>query len=129
MVSGCISGRLLFALLLALLGIGVQPVEPAQAASAAEIASLTDFYNDLGGPGWTTNTNWVNGGDPCDPILPWHGVTCDAGGNVIEITLGSNNLAGNLDLVDLSGLTNLREVELSCCVVPGKCFGVTVKVY
>ncbi|MBN1122833.1 MAG: leucine-rich repeat domain-containing protein [Anaerolineae bacterium] len=103
---------LLVALLLALVFV-IAPVAPVEAAPSratdAERDSLMSIYNHLGGPGWATSTNW-GVGDPC--TNGWTGVTCDPGGNVTNVFLASNNLTGDIDNIDLSGLTSLTQIVL-----------------
>ena len=69
---------------------------------------LVDLYNATNGPGWTNNTGWLSGCDPCtgNGGNPWFGVTC-SNGRVIRIGLPTNNLSGTLP-PSLSALTNLH---------------------
>jgi uncharacterized repeat protein (TIGR01451 family) len=103
---------LLAALLLVFVFV-IAPAAPAEAAPSratdAERDSLMSIYNHLGGPGWATSTNW-GVGDPC--TNGWTGVTCDPGGNVTNVFLASNNLTGDIDNIDLSGLTSLTQIVL-----------------
>jgi uncharacterized repeat protein (TIGR01451 family) len=101
---------------------------PAQArplgATAAEIASLTSLYNALGGPGWTNHTNWLVG-DPC--TNNWYGVICDRTDmNVIEISMEVNGLVGNIDAVDLTGLSYLRVLSLQRDQIAGNIGGLNL---
>ena len=69
-----------------------------------ECEALVALYNSTGGPGWSTNTNWLATSEPC----LWHGVGC-SGGSVIQLILGSNQLSGTIpaELGNLSNLANL----------------------
>ena len=83
----------------------------AQAAlPASQIAALQAIYNSTNGAGWTTGTNWMNGGDPCASAAPWYGVTCDAGGaTVTSFGMYNNNLTGTLPALDaLADLENFN---------------------
>ena len=80
------------------------------ALPAPQIAVLHAIYNGTNGAGWTTRTNWMNGGDPCDSTTPWYGVTCDAGGaTVTSFGMYNNNLTGTLPALDaLADLENFN---------------------
>ena len=40
------------------------------------VEALRFLYETTGGPNWTRNDNWLNGGSPCDDAAPWFGVNC-----------------------------------------------------
>ena len=48
-----------------------------------DIDPLTDLYNATNGPGWTKNTNWLTGNNPCN----WWGITCNTNGRVSSVQL------------------------------------------
>jgi hypothetical protein len=55
---------------------------------ASEYAALVALYNSTGGPGWKDHNHWL------DPAAPsWHGVVV-SGGDVTQLDLTTNNLAG-----------------------------------
>ena len=81
-----------------------------KAASEEEILDLTNFYTSTGGSNWTTNTNWLNGGDPCDFNAIWFGVHCTLDGNVSAILLQQNNIVGSIPPLD--HLTSLSSFVL-----------------
>ena len=66
---------------------------------------MVALYESTNGAGWTNNTNWASEA----PLHLWHGVTVDADGRVIELSLQENGLRGELpaQLGDLSELRNL----------------------
>ena len=70
----------------------------------AECAALSDFAAALNYKGWKKARAWRTAASICT----WHGVTC-AGGRVVGLSLGDNNLKGSLpaSLGDLSRLTTL----------------------
>jgi Leucine-rich repeat (LRR) protein len=67
---------------------------------------LADLYNSTQGENWNTHSNWLGfSGTECT----WYGVICnDAGGEVIELDLNANNLAGSLPW-SLQNLTHLAD--------------------
>ncbi len=78
------------------------------AVPTAERDALVALYNATNGPGWTNNTNWLNG-DPCENN--WFGIGCDSTNTaVIGLILTSNGLSGALpaEIGDLSSLQTLR---------------------
>ncbi len=93
-------------ILIATLGAGVL----LHAASPAETDALRELYNQTGGSHWTHSENWLSG-DPCAYGNEWYGVTCDFYGNVTELDLHGNNLAGTLPN-ELGNLTNLVTLYL-----------------
>ena len=70
----------------------------------AECAALSDFAAALNYKGWKKARAWRTAASICT----WHGVTC-AGGRVVGLSLGDNNLKGSLpaSLGDLSRLATL----------------------
>lgn len=74
-----------------------------------EKSALMAIYNATGGTNWVDNTNW--GSDK--PLGEWYGVTTNANGNVVSITLYTNNLQGKipsdigfLEYLEILGLGN-----------------------
>jgi hypothetical protein len=55
---------------------------------------LTDMQFGVGTavPNWISATNWTTDTDYCT----WHGISCDASGNVVTIDLINNRLSGSL---------------------------------
>lgn len=77
--------------------------------------TLQEIYTSLGGSSWTSNTNWGSG-CPCDGG-DWYGLSC-SGGEISEIYLKNNNLAGSLpDSFDT--LTTVSDIKLSCNSITG----------
>jgi subtilisin family serine protease/Leucine-rich repeat (LRR) protein len=91
-----------------------QLINPVGFTSCAEVigttesqcSTLVNFFDTTGGPNWNDKTGWKQTNTPCT----WYGVTCDGAGNVIELELVRNNLAGKFP--DLSGLTELTRLYL-----------------
>ena len=52
---------------------------------------LLSLYNSCDGTNWKNNKNWL---DPEVDICHWFGISCNSGGSVDSILLGSNNLVG-----------------------------------
>ena len=72
------------------------------AEAEGERSVLENFYIELGGDKWKTNTNWYKTDvDICE----WYGITCTENGHVLQISLSDNNLDGIIP--DMSGLKYL----------------------
>ena len=74
---------------------------------AADSLVIVKLYNDLDGPNWNDNTNWLSG----EPISSWYGVSTDDSGRVTGLYLGENNLSSQLPS-EIGNLTNLTELWL-----------------
>ena len=65
-------------------------------AAASEREGLRKLFEATGGALWLRGASgpqqWLSNESACT----WYGITCNAGGNVIEINLGFNNLSGSL---------------------------------
>ena len=72
-----------------------------------DVEIMTGFYHDLGGDGWETKTNWLNG-NPCWNY--WHGVEC-TNGKIVSIALTHNKLNGTLPCM-LGCVSTLRRLYL-----------------
>ena len=81
-----------------MLGVAGQP------SLQDERAILQEFYQSTGGDFWTTNRNWNSA---TIGVCEWHGMTCDAAGNVIELTMVQNNVTGSIP-PSLYGLPHLE---------------------
>ena len=79
---------------------------------------LEILYHTTGGPGWSESENWLTDA----PLKRWHGVDTDAAGRVVELSLLSNGLKGQLppEIGGLGKLTNLTlgSTELSGPIPP-----------
>jgi hypothetical protein len=74
---------------------------------------MANFFETLGGRGWTESTKWMSSSSVCD----WFGISCDGDGNLVTLSLPRNQLQGSLDsrlglLQDLKSLT-LFENEIT----------------
>ena len=73
--------------------------------------ALVALYNATNGPGWTDNTNWLNGS-----VSNWHGISVE-GGRVTEIDLSGPNPFGNYLFgslpPEIQNLTALERLDLS----------------
>ena len=78
----------------------------AQTGSPSEDrASLVALYDATDGPNWTNNANWLSG----NALDTWYGVPTDASGRVTALSLGENQLNGQVppELDSLSSVTVL----------------------
>ena len=69
--------------------------------------ALTAFYHAMGGDNWTNNNGWLSQG----ALRHWHGVSTDADGRVVMLSLLDSNLAGTLPS-DLEKLERLEVLAL-----------------
>lgn len=72
----------------------------------ADSLALLALYHGTNGPGWNNSWNLK------EPVFFWSGVSLSAGGRVIGLQLGNNNLIGSLS-ADLGELSELRLLDLS----------------
>ncbi len=70
--------------------LGLPFCEITQDPQAAEKAALVALYEATDGPNWEIATNWLSN----LPLSEWHGVTTNTDGQVVELHLEFNNLAG-----------------------------------
>ena len=90
--------------------------EPKDAAvRERERRALTEFYEAQGGPDWIERDFW--GSDR--PVGEWHGVTTDADGYVVQLTIYDNNLTGPLSAA-VCGLSRLHTLHLSFNKISGE---------
>ena len=75
---------------------------------ALDRATLVALFNGTGGTGWTLATNWTSEA----PLADWHGVTTNAEGRVIELSLDRNGLTGAIP-AELGRLESLRSLSLA----------------
>ena len=69
---------------------------------------LVALYFATGGWNWQESDNWLTQ----VPLEEWYGVGTDSAGRVTDLSLGGNELAGEIPR-ELGGLTNLRDLYLS----------------
>jgi Leucine rich repeat len=89
-----------------------EPKDPAVRES--ERRALVEFYEALGGPDWIERDFW--GSDK--PVGEWHGVTTDAEGRVVQLTIYDNNLTGPLSPA-VCRLERLHTLHLSFNKIAG----------
>ncbi len=75
---------------------------------------LVLFYNSTRGPTWDVQTNWLTD----RPYGEWHGVVTDNAGNVVELVLPTNGLAGRPTPL-LDSLVHLRRLDLTSNFLDG----------
>ena len=88
------------------------------------MSALVDLYNSAGGTNWHWDKDYKNHGypwnitdwqnqNPCDPTIPWQGISCNAINNttstIIKLNLALHNLEGALpsSIANLTALTKL----------------------
>ena len=71
-------------------------------------AVLFAIYNATDGPNWANNTNWLSD----RPIGEWYGVSTDANGRVVDLSLRENELTGEIP-TELGSLSNLQRLDLA----------------
>lgn len=79
-----------------------------------ERRAMIEFYEALGGPDWIERDFW--GSDR--PVGEWHGVTTDAEGRVVQLTIYDNNLTGPLSPA-ICQLQRLHTLHLSFNKISG----------
>ena len=86
-------------------GIEVDHVTVSVTDDDTTLEILRDFYHGADGPNWTDNSNWLSS----RPLEEWHGITVNEDGQVTELVLDGNNLAGDLppEIGKLESLTRL----------------------
>ncbi|SMO50641.1 leucine-rich repeat domain-containing protein [Gracilimonas mengyeensis] len=72
----------------------------------ADSLALVAMYNATGGPNWNNNNNWLDG-----PLSTWEGVTTNAFGRVVELSLQYNYLSGQIPS-EIGDLDVLRILNL-----------------
>lgn len=104
-----IYGVLVFVLLL----FSMQHVQAA-ALNVADDAALVALYNATAGTGWTNKTGWSGTVGVMDTVTnPPYGVTFDGSARVTQVSLGNNNLVGDITALDLSGLSFTTTLSFS----------------
>jgi Leucine rich repeat len=83
-----------------------EPKDPA--SRERERQALTEFYDALGGPDWIERDFWRSN----RPVGQWHGVTTDADGFVVTLTIYDNNVTGPLSPA-ICKLQRLQTLHLS----------------
>jgi Leucine-rich repeat (LRR) protein len=79
-----------------------------------ERKAMIEFYEALGGHDWIERNFW--GSDR--PVGEWHGVTTDADGYVVQLTIYDNNLTGPVSAA-ICGLERLHTLHLSFNKISG----------
>ncbi|MCF8238991.1 MAG: leucine-rich repeat domain-containing protein [Saprospiraceae bacterium] len=72
--------------------------------SVADSLELVNFYQQLDGPNWIGNSNWLV---PGQPIENWFGISVNSEGCVTAIQLFDNDLSGTLYDIHLPQLIHL----------------------
>ncbi len=76
-----------------------------QAPEGSELAALLAIYNQMNGPNWKAQENWLSD----KPIGQWEGIRTDDQGHVLVIYMYANNLSGEIpeEIGDLPYLEKL----------------------
>ena len=91
-----------------------QPEPRDTAVRERERRALIEFYEALGGPDWIEREFWGSE----RPVGEWHGVTTDADGYVVQLTIYDNNLTGPLSAA-VCRLERLHTLHLSFNKISG----------
>ena len=96
--------------------ISIKRVSVCQDLDLVTLEALFALFNETGGRHWKNRTNW----NTAAPFGDWYGLTTDENGQITQLDLSNNNLAGTvpealakltyLERIDLSGNENLRGV-------------------
>ena len=114
----------------AVTGVASGSAEITVTASDGSFSALQDFtasvrltdrevlemlYDELGGDGWTDNTNWKTD----KPLDRWYGVSTNALRRVDTLSLWNNSLTGEIP-PELGDLSNLRALSLASNSLTGE---------
>lgn len=86
--------------------IAWKALEPTSAATDRE--ALVALYNAADGDNWRRSDNWMGEA----PLGEWYGVTTDADGRVVSLSLWLNDLGGTLP-PEIGNLAKLERLNLS----------------
>ena len=81
---------------------------------ASDRLALEALYKSCGGAGWARKGGWMTEAE----LGEWYGVTVDAEGRVVKLSLAANNLAGALPS-EIQQLSVLTFLSLSCNKLTG----------
>ena len=91
------------------------PISDPTGHRSGDRAALVALYTSADGPNWTSNVNWLSE----EPLDSWYGVTADASGRVIELSLWNNRLSGEIP-PELGSLSDLGALFLSSNELSGQ---------
>lgn len=75
----------------------------------AQRQALEALYQSTDGSSWSNQDGWLgDAGTECS----WYGISCNAHGNITEVDLSHNNLAGNIP-TEISDLVTATAIDLS----------------
>ena len=77
------------------------------AGTDTDRAALISFFHSTGGPDWQNSQRWLSE----QPVGHWEGVSTDANGRVVKLSLVHNNLTGIIP-PEVGNLAALEELEL-----------------
>ncbi len=105
-----------FKLFLPALAMLVMTPGAAGQVSSDERRALFRIYESTGGPDWIRQEGWLG---PAGTECSWEGVTCDAEGHVIRLSLGCNHLTGSIP-PEIGSLCWLEGLEMHINEVGGE---------
>ncbi len=88
---------------------------PGNRPASPDRQALVALFNATRGLNWKESEGWLTN----TPISEWHGVTADCDGRVVELSLGGNQLSGEIP-AELGNLQSLQGLNLESNHLSGR---------